>query len=54
VGKNAEKAVCRSVFLMIWHSILSAELTKSSDCFFDIGTTLLQRCFTVLTDGNTF
>jgi len=32
VGKIAEKAVCRT----IWHSILNAELTKStpaSDCF---------------------
>jgi len=25
VGKIAEKAVCRSVFLTIWHCILSAE-----------------------------
>jgi len=28
VGKIAEKAVCRSVFLAMWHCILSAELTK--------------------------
>jgi len=27
VGKIAEKAVSRSVFLTIWHCILSAELT---------------------------
>jgi len=27
VGKIAEKEVCRSVFLIIWHCILSAELT---------------------------
>jgi len=32
----AEKAVCRSVFLTIWHYVLSAKLTKthSSYCFF--------------------
>jgi len=29
VGKIAEKAVCRSGFLGIWHCILSAELTKT-------------------------
>jgi len=29
VGKIAEKAVYRSVFLTIWHCILSAELTKT-------------------------
>jgi len=29
VGKIAEKAVCKSVFLTIWHGILSAELTKT-------------------------
>jgi len=29
-GKIAEKAACRSVFLKIWHCILSAE----SDCFY--------------------
>jgi len=28
VGKIPEKAVCGSVFLTIWHHILSAELTK--------------------------
>jgi len=28
VGEISEKAVCRSVFLIIWHCILSAELTK--------------------------
>jgi len=28
VGKIAEKAVCKSVFLTIWHCILSAEITK--------------------------
>jgi len=42
-GNIAEKAVCRGVFLTIWHSIwhciLSAEFTKThsfrlSDCFF--------------------
>jgi len=32
VGKIAEKAVCRSVFLTMWHCILSAELTKMH-CF---------------------
>jgi len=30
VGKIAKKAVCMSVLLTTWHSILSAELT---DCF---------------------
>jgi len=35
VGKIAEKTVCRSVFLIIWHSIFSAELTKT-DCFLAI------------------
>jgi len=29
VGKIAEKAVCRSVFLTMWHCILSAVLTKT-------------------------
>jgi len=29
VGKIAEKAVFRSVFLTIWHCVLSAELTKT-------------------------
>jgi len=29
MGKIAEKAVCRSVFLATWHCILSAELTKT-------------------------
>jgi len=29
VGKIADKAVYRSVFLTTWHSILSAELTKT-------------------------
>jgi len=29
VGKIAEKAVCKSVFLTIWHCILGAELTKT-------------------------
>jgi len=28
VGKIAEKAVCRSLFLTTWHCMLSAELTK--------------------------
>jgi len=38
MGKSAEKAVCMSVFLTIWHYILSAELTKRtpSDCFLAI------------------
>jgi len=30
VGKIAEKAVCGSVFLTIWHCNLSAELTKNA------------------------
>jgi len=37
VGKIAEKAVCKSVFLTTWLCILSAELTKkytSLDSFF--------------------
>jgi len=36
MGKIAEKAICGSVFLTIWHCILSAELTKmhSSRLFF--------------------
>jgi len=29
VGRIAEKAVYRSVFWVIWHCILSAELTKT-------------------------
>jgi len=29
VAKSPEKAVCRSIFLTTWHSILSAELTKT-------------------------
>jgi len=29
VSQWAEKAVCRSVFLTIWHCILSAEITKT-------------------------
>jgi len=29
VGKITEKAVCRSVFLITWHCIWSAELTKT-------------------------
>jgi len=29
VGRIAEKAVCRSVFLPTWHRISSAELTKT-------------------------
>jgi len=29
VGKIAEKAVCGSSFLTIWHCILSAELIKT-------------------------
>jgi len=29
VSKIVEKAVCRSVFLTIWHRILGAELTKT-------------------------
>jgi len=29
VGKITEKAVCKSVFLTIWHCNLSAELTNS-------------------------
>jgi len=29
VGKIAEKAICRSVFLAIWYCILRAELTKT-------------------------
>jgi len=33
VGKISEKALCKSVFLTIWHCFLSAEL-NSSDCFF--------------------
>jgi len=41
MGKIAEKAVCRSVFLIILHCILSVELTKRtpSDC------ALLQTVF---------
>jgi len=38
VGKIAEKSVCGSVFLTIWHGILSAELKKhilSDRLFFD-------------------
>jgi len=27
LGKIAKKAVCKSVFLIIWHLVLSAELT---------------------------
>jgi len=27
-GKVAEKAICRKVFWIIWHCIMSAELTK--------------------------
>jgi len=40
MDKIAEKAVCRSAFLTIWHCILSGKLTKThslrtpSDCFF--------------------
>jgi len=34
VGKIAEKAVCRSVFLITWHYNLSAELIE--DCFLAI------------------
>jgi len=30
VGKIAEKAVCKSVFLTIWHCNVSAELTKNA------------------------
>jgi len=30
VGKIAEKAVCGSVLLTIWHCILSAKLTKNA------------------------
>jgi len=29
IAEIAEKAVCRSVFLTIWHYILSVELTKT-------------------------
>jgi len=29
MGKIADKAVCRSVFLTTWHCLLSAELTKT-------------------------
>jgi len=29
VGKITEKAICRSVFLTLWHCILSAESTKT-------------------------
>jgi len=29
VGKITEKAVCRSIVLKMWHSTLSAELTKT-------------------------
>jgi len=39
VGKIAEKAVCKSVFLTIWHCILSAELTKHA---------LLQTAFSAI------
>jgi len=30
VGKIAQKAVCRSVFLTTWHCILNAELRKNA------------------------
>jgi len=30
MGKTAEKAVCKSAFLMTCHCILSAELTKNA------------------------
>jgi len=33
VGKIAEKAVYMSVFLITWHCILSAELTKTFRLF---------------------
>jgi len=29
VGKIAEKAACMSVFLTVWHCILSVELSKN-------------------------
>jgi len=35
VGKIAEKTVCMSIFLTIWHCILSAELTKTRLFFGD-------------------
>jgi len=33
VSKIAEKAVCSSIFLTIWHGILSAELKKKTHSF---------------------
>jgi len=33
LGKVVEKAACRSVFLTIWHCVLSPELTKTIDDF---------------------
>jgi len=33
VGKVAKKTVCTSVFLTIWHSISSAELSKTQSAF---------------------
>jgi len=44
VGKIAEKAVCRSVFLTTWHCILSVELTK----------THLFRLLAILPTGNKY
>jgi len=50
VGKIAEKAVCRSVFLTIWYCILSVELTKNAHlqtvfCFFWWFCPLLFTCY---------
>jgi len=49
LGKIAEKAVCKSVFLTIWHCIFSAELTKTHSFrlffqrFCPLGTLLNQN-----------
>jgi len=36
-GQNRQKAVCRSVFVTIWHYIFSAELTKTHSTVFFFG-----------------
>jgi len=46
VGKIAEKAVCRRVFLTVWHRILSAELT--------LNAFLQTVCLAILLTGKKF
>jgi len=55
VGKIAEKAARRSVFLTVWHCIMSAELTKTHSfrlffCDFAYWAYTLQTNLTEITD----